>query len=445
MLEANVIIRKNRKNRNLYFRIKVKGYALGEVSTGLYCDPKYWLGDRWCKVTGKLAQEDRTNNIRVNKELNQMIEAYREAWDKLNELGQSDITLNDLKLMTQGQHPKAMYKGKRLTLDEARDIYLERQIKPYIKNWHHAKNHMTTIFEYVKEETGNAEITIDQVTEQIAHNVYQRMCQKKFNYQNQVRHYAYKTRKLYIGRVVQFFDYFFKNKNRLDFVPVLPESNPFAGVEVIKLERENYSRINRETHFYTNSEVADLETVVLPSSTHNYVRNILLWQIYTGLSFGDIKHFNPKIHIETDMDGDKWLAQNRVKTDVQADIPLEAPALKLLEFFQGTEQPDFDEVACLINPGDMTTYRRYLVDIGGIVNLKLTETHKARHTFAVRMLDAGYAMEEVSRMMGHAHVFTTEKYYGFVTRNRVRQRRKIINNGRFNSPLGGDMKTGTSN
>jgi len=442
MLDANVIIRKNRKTKNLYLRIKANGAQLGEVSTGLYCNPVHWLGDRWCKVSGKVAHEDRTQNTRVNKELEKQVENFRQAWDKLHELGQSDINLSDLKLGVSGQHPLMGYNMKRLGIDEALEYYVEYGVKPFIKNWAHAKNHLSILVRMIKEVCGD-DVSIDQVTEQHAHEVYRILSSKKYCYQGINKKYAYKTRKLYIGRIKLFYSYWFKHRNRLTFTPVLPESNPFDTVEVIKLADEPKSRINKETHFYKPNEIEEIQNVRV-TSPQNYYRNILLWQIYTGVAFVDIASFDPDAHIEVDMDGEKWMSLHRKKTGVLCEIPFEPEAERLLEYFKTNKPPIKEGEAVLINPGSMKTYRRFLDTIGRFAGFNLQATHKARHTFAVNMLEKGYHMEEVSRMMGHSTMQTTMNSYGFVTRNRMRSRRKQLRQGHlFVSPVSDDLKTGT--
>lgn len=44
--------------------------------------------------------------------------------------------------------------------------------------------------------------------------------------------------------------------------------------------------------------------------------------------------------------------------------------------------------------------------------------HRLRHTFAVRLLEKGWPIEDVSRLLGHASVAITVKYYAFWTKGR---------------------------
>ena len=463
MIDIIVIIRKNRKNRNLYFRVKANRAKLGEVSTGLFCKPSQWLGSRWCRITGKMSKEDRNNNIRTNKAIGDLIEKYRLAWDKLNELGQQEINFDDLKLAIEGNHPSMLYDGRRLSLSDAAQKYVDQYVKTKNRRWKETKTRIATICKLIYKEADNDKITIDQVSEQIAFNVYQSLCNEKYTYNKRTCFYSYKSRRNYMANMRNMFEWFYIHKNRLEFVPILPEVNPFKNIKVERIYREDVvwengtskkvsvkeplSLVNKEVHFYSSEEQEKLASIELPPVL-NYYRNVLLWQIHTGLAFTDIRKFDPDKHLDRDIDGDYWLVQSRMKTDVKADLPLGDEAMALLEFFKN-QNPYYIEKMndiryVLINSGDMTTYRKYLTIIGDIVGFKLTKTHKARHTFAVNMLNRGYEMEEVSRMMGHATVATTDNAYGFVTRDRVRQRRKLLQNNLLASPLKVNRNDGTN-
>lgn len=48
-------------------------------------------------------------------------------------------------------------------------------------------------------------------------------------------------------------------------------------------------------------------------------------------------------------------------------------------------------------------------------------SHRFRHTFATRLLEAGESLEDVSRWLGHASVKTTEKYYSHWLESRIKK------------------------
>jgi integrase len=48
-------------------------------------------------------------------------------------------------------------------------------------------------------------------------------------------------------------------------------------------------------------------------------------------------------------------------------------------------------------------------------------SHMLRDTFAVEMLLAGFAMEEVSRLLGHKSIAVTERYYAKWVKSRLRK------------------------
>jgi hypothetical protein len=48
-------------------------------------------------------------------------------------------------------------------------------------------------------------------------------------------------------------------------------------------------------------------------------------------------------------------------------------------------------------------------------------THRFRHTFAVELLLAGMPIEQVSKLLGHKTVRTTERYYSAWVKERQRK------------------------
>ncbi|MNI14023.1 Tyrosine recombinase XerD [compost metagenome] len=68
-----------------------------------------------------------------------------------------------------------------------------------------------------------------------------------------------------------------------------------------------------------------------------------------------------------------------------------------------------------------TNYNGYLKEIGAICGIQRElNTHLARHTFADIMLNLGMPLEDVSKMLGHKSIRTTQRY-GQVRKNRIKQ------------------------
>ena len=49
--------------------------------------------------------------------------------------------------------------------------------------------------------------------------------------------------------------------------------------------------------------------------------------------------------------------------------------------------------------------------VAGIADVCFMKSHRIRDTFAVDLLEKGVPMEEVSKLLGHESIRTTEKHY----------------------------------
>lgn len=152
--------------------------------------------------------------------------------------------------------------------------------------------------------------------------------------------------------------------------------------------------------YLTESEIETLlETnFTRPGLTH--VRDIFIFQVYTGLAYTDIKHFS-KNNIEVGIDGNQWLVINRQKTGIRSALPLLPRASAVLQ--------KYDYKLPVISNQKMN---EHLKDIAIIckINKKIT-SHIGRHTFATTItLNKGVPIETVSKILGHTSLQTTMIY-----------------------------------
>lgn len=150
--------------------------------------------------------------------------------------------------------------------------------------------------------------------------------------------------------------------------------------------------------YLTLEEVKKLEECVLTSRVLERARDLFVFQCYTGLSYADMKNFEPNrvvIH-----NGRKTIHDMRQKTGENFYIVLLPAAIKVLEKY-GNSLP---EMAL----SHYNLYLKVLACQAGI-SKKLT-SHMGRHTFATLCLNAGINIEVLARMMGHTDIKTTQIY-----------------------------------
>ena len=164
--------------------------------------------------------------------------------------------------------------------------------------------------------------------------------------------------------------------------------------------RGQFKRGEKETVSYlTEEEVAAFcAQRPVPGSVMAAARDLFVFQLYTGLAYGDTQVFD--IHDYKKVDG-KWVnVGRRIKTGVPYVSQLLPPAVEVLERY-GMQLPRLDN----------RTYNSSLKALGMAAGISTPlHSHVARHTFATWMLKNGAKIENVSRMLGHTNITQTQRY-----------------------------------
>jgi site-specific recombinase XerD len=179
------------------------------------------------------------------------------------------------------------------------------------------------------------------------------------------------------------------------------DKNPFSNyrAKVKKVERV----------FLTSSGLSTMQKKPMASRRLSQVRDIFLFCCYTGLSYIDVHKLTTSQIIEG-IDGKKWIAILRQKTNVRTRIPLLPQALALIDIYEhSAERRITGQLLPVLSNQKMNSYLKEIADVCGI-NKELT-FHIARHTFATTItLLNGVPIESVSKMLGHTNIQTTQHY-----------------------------------
>jgi integrase len=159
------------------------------------------------------------------------------------------------------------------------------------------------------------------------------------------------------------------------------------------------------------------------------VRDIYLFCCFTGYAYMDVLTLTPA-NIVTGIDGEKWLAKNRTKTDTPEHIPLLPVAAEIIDRYK-------DNLYCkhygrLLPVNSNQRYNAYLQEIANICDIKkhLT-THTARHTFATTVtLENDVPIETVSQLLGHKSIRTTQ-IYAKITQHKISNNMRVLRNRLF--------------
>ncbi|MDM1352070.1 site-specific integrase [Myroides marinus] len=157
----------------------------------------------------------------------------------------------------------------------------------------------------------------------------------------------------------------------------------------------------------TNSELQNLEQTVFPTKRLEEVRDIFIFQCYTGLAYIDVfKLKNCDIHVE--LDNTLWIRINRHKTNSILNIPLLPRAIEIINKYKTSI--DFQRSVLPVKSNQKMNVA--LKEIGSIcgINNELN-THMARRTFASTItLANGVPIHIVKELLGHYSVKQTEEY-----------------------------------
>lgn len=160
------------------------------------------------------------------------------------------------------------------------------------------------------------------------------------------------------------------------------------------------------------TELKRLETCILTPSLSR-VRDLFLFQVYTGLSFSDAQKVSAADIYEKN--GLRWIRVNREKTGTLSIVPIFPEAEAILRRYQG--------IVPQISNQKFNLYLKALAMVAGID--KNITSHVARKTFACISLERGVSMESVSAMLGHSSMRTTQRHYGRVTEGRLSKELRV--------------------
>lgn len=128
------------------------------------------------------------------------------------------------------------------------------------------------------------------------------------------------------------------------------------------------------------------------------VRDLFVFQMYTGLAYGDMCKFD--IDDYKKVKGVYVKRKERIKTGVPYVNQLLPPVVEVLKK-HGMRLP----IMC------NQDYNRGLKLVGAAAKIKTRmRSHLARHTFATYMLSNGVRLQNVSKMLGHTNVVQTQRY-----------------------------------
>jgi len=145
------------------------------------------------------------------------------------------------------------------------------------------------------------------------------------------------------------------------------------------------------------------------------VRDIFIFQCYTGLAYADVRNLK-KTDIIRDRGGKLYIDSMRVKTKSEFDVPLLPTPIRILKKYES--HPSCKSTGRAMPVISNQKMNAYLKEIATICASRRDDlvipdlhTHMARRTFASTVaLNNGVSIVAVKEMLGHATVKQTEEY-----------------------------------
>lgn len=181
--------------------------------------------------------------------------------------------------------------------------------------------------------------------------------------------------------------------------------NPFNG---IKVERKDF-----KVEYLTEEELERIENLNLTIDRLIKVRDLFLFQCYTGLSFCDMMSLQLS-DIKTSEKG-AYITRARQKTKINYTAYLSSKALAILDKYNGL--PKVSNVKC----------NAYLKEIGDLAGInKDLHTHLARKTCATIMLNRGVSLDIVAKVLGHSTTAITKVYANMLDTTVIDKMREVF-------------------
>ncbi|RZJ88505.1 MAG: site-specific integrase [Chryseobacterium sp.] len=359
-----------------------------ELATGIFIHPGNW------DIESKRVLKAESKARQLNDKLDSLLVDIKRIHDALC-LQSEEITPQKIKAIYKGKDitPKEVKGKQTLTLIDAFDGFIlkfeklvnkKERSDGTLRQWRSTRK---KVIEFLQFECSTTDISFPMITPLFADKMYDYLTigvEKSLSDASAKKH---------IKKVKQVI----KTGVKLQAIA----SNPIADFvcggdqkDVPPLEIEEVMRIYHKD--FGNDRL-------------NEVRDAFIFQCFTGFAYQDIYGLSRENIIYVGFHREPWLAKNRGKTGVNEIVPVLPIIDQLIERYK-------DHLVCHVRGALMpinsnARYNGYLKEIAAICNIqRQLNTHLARHTFADIMLNLGMSLEEVSKMLGHKSIRTTQRY-----------------------------------
>jgi site-specific recombinase XerD len=176
--------------------------------------------------------------------------------------------------------------------------------------------------------------------------------------------------------------------------------HPFEGYKM------GYKDVPRS--YLTKGELDALAKYQFANQRLELVRDVFLFQCYTGLAYVDMANLTQGNILEG-VDNKPWIITYRQKTKSKSLIPLLQPALNIISKYKDHPLALDNNLLPTYAIQKFNTYLKELALVCGID--KPISSHAGRRTFATTVaLGNGVSLESISKILGHSNTKMTSIY-----------------------------------
>ena len=236
------------------------------------------------------------------------------------------------------------------------------------------------------EDKGRKDILIDAVTGDLFEEFRFYLKKKRFAAKTVNRHLCWLSRLMYRAvskRIIRY--------------------NPF--------EDATYEKEERKIRFLQKSDIAKLMALKVNDREAEQARQMFLFSCFTGLAIADMERLKFS-HIQTSVDGRRYIRKERQKTKVESIVPLHPIVEEILSRCREGQTVKEEGEGLVFQRGcSRSAMNNKLSTVGLACGIRQRLSfHTARHTFGTLSLSAGIPIESIAKMMGHASISSTQIY-----------------------------------
>ena len=158
--------------------------------------------------------------------------------------------------------------------------------------------------------------------------------------------------------------------------------------------------------YLTEDELDLFSNTTYDTPNRNFTRDMFLFSCWTGICYCDMRSLTTANLVKAD-DGSMWIHTERQKTGTPECVRLMEIPLSIIEKYKGMD--DNGKLLPMLTKESMNRHLKKMSVMCGI-NRPIS-FHQARHTFgSIICLSQGIPIETVSKIMGHRHITTTQRY-----------------------------------